>query len=225
MNFKSLATVLFTCAAVSVQAGFTKSVVLDSSYDATQPLQDGTVYIVEESQSSVGKYDGKSVSSVVLGVPLADCIAATDLPKVAPRFGKEFLGWFTEENGAGTKWFNADGTWADTAPELYETVGSTTLHAAWRDMQGFKAEDYKLEPAGITVDGTSLVIPVGIENAANLDYALQFMKVRASTSLPISAYAPFENVEVETREGGVKAIVIPIKPNAPSKFYRIVVGE
>ncbi|MBR6588296.1 MAG: hypothetical protein IKK82_12865 [Kiritimatiellae bacterium] len=60
MNFKSLATVLFACAAAYAQAGFTKSVVLDSSYDATQPLQDGTVYIVEESQSSVGKYDGKS---------------------------------------------------------------------------------------------------------------------------------------------------------------------
>lgn len=225
MNFKSLATVLFACAAVSVQAGFTKSVVLDSNYDATQPLQDGTVYIVEESQSSVGKYDGKNVSSVVLGVPLADCIAATDLPKVAPRFGKEFLGWFTEENGAGTKWFNADGTRADTAPEFYETVGSTTLHAAWRDMQGFNAENYKLEPAGIAVDGTSLVIPVGIENAANLDYALQFMKVRSSTSLPFPVYAPFENVEVETREGGVKAIVVPINPNVPSKFYRIEVGE
>ena len=52
MNSKSLATVLFVCAAVSAQAGFTKSVVLDSSYDATQPLQDGTVYIVEESQSA-----------------------------------------------------------------------------------------------------------------------------------------------------------------------------
>ena len=49
MNFKSLAIVLFACAAASAHAGFTKSVVLDSSYDATQPLQDGTVYIVEES--------------------------------------------------------------------------------------------------------------------------------------------------------------------------------
>ena len=49
MNFKSLATVLFACAAASTHAGFTKSVVLDSSYDASQPLQDGTVYIVEES--------------------------------------------------------------------------------------------------------------------------------------------------------------------------------
>ena len=49
MNSKSLATVLFVCAAVFAQAGFTKSVVLDSNYDASQPLQDGTVYIVEES--------------------------------------------------------------------------------------------------------------------------------------------------------------------------------
>lgn len=49
MNLKSLAAGLLACAAASAHAGFTKSVVLDSSYDATQPLQDGTVYIVEES--------------------------------------------------------------------------------------------------------------------------------------------------------------------------------
>ena len=43
MNLRSLALLLFAYAAASAHAGFTKSVVLDGSYDATQPLQDGTV--------------------------------------------------------------------------------------------------------------------------------------------------------------------------------------
>lgn len=90
---------------------------------------------------------------------------------------------------------------------------------------GFNAADYRLDAAGIEIGENALTIPVSIQNAANLDYALHFMKVCSSTSLPIPVYAPFENVEVEEREGGVKAIVIPVNPNVPSKFYRIEVGE
>ena len=55
MNLRSLALLLFAYAAASAHAGFTKSVVLDGSYDATQPLQDGTVYVVESSQASWGE--------------------------------------------------------------------------------------------------------------------------------------------------------------------------
>lgn len=100
---------------------------------------------------------------------------------------------------------------------------STTLYAAWQDTPGFNAEDFRLDAAGIKIGNTSIAIPLSIQNTANLDYALQFMKVRSSTSLPIPAYAPFETATIETRDG-VKTLVIPYNPAIPSKFFRSVVG-
>lgn len=43
-------------AALHSHAGFTKSVVLNYSYDATQPLQDGTVYFVVPREVDDNRY-------------------------------------------------------------------------------------------------------------------------------------------------------------------------
>ena len=59
-SLKSLALASLVCAAGSARAGFTNVVYLDGSYDATQPLQNGTVYFVTNSIEITGAYDGKS---------------------------------------------------------------------------------------------------------------------------------------------------------------------
>ena len=65
------AAAVFALAAPAL-AGFTNSVVLDSGYDATQPLQDGTVYIVEKDVwFEGGASDGKSGLAVAPGATVA----------------------------------------------------------------------------------------------------------------------------------------------------------
>ena len=54
---------------------------------------------------------------VVLGVALG--FAAAEVPG---KFGKTFQGWYSGAGGAGVKWFNADGSYANV-PEIFETVG------------------------------------------------------------------------------------------------------
>lgn len=58
---------LLICAIGSAYAGFTKSVYLDETYDATQPLADGTVYIVTNDVTFTGAYDGYSGLAVAPG--------------------------------------------------------------------------------------------------------------------------------------------------------------
>ena len=78
ISTNALAVALALCSFGSVQAGFTKSVVLDSSYDATQPLQDGTVYIFEKNVEFEGTYDGDDIGARYL-VP-----EPPPFPQVAP---------------------------------------------------------------------------------------------------------------------------------------------
>ena len=127
MNLRSLAAVLFACAAASAHAGFTKSVVLDGSYDATQPLTNGTVYVVENWASFMGRYDGKSGLAVAHGATVV--IYVKDGKYLSGRGDSGVQG------GVGG------------APTYYETVGSTTLYAAWSDTPDFKAAgEQKLVP-------------------------------------------------------------------------------
>ena len=65
----------------------------------------------------------------------------------------------------------------------------------------------------------------GFTNPANLDYALEFVKVCSSTTLPIPSDAPETTATVETLDKGGKALVVPFNPAAPSMFYRIEVGD
>ena len=65
--FKTFALSLLVCAAGSTLTGFTNVAYLDGSYDATQPLTNGTVYVVENWASFMGEYDGKSGLAVAPG--------------------------------------------------------------------------------------------------------------------------------------------------------------
>ena len=56
---------------------------------------------------------------------------------------------------------------------------------------------------------------------ANLDYALDFVKVRSSPTLPIPTTGPAASATLETLEDGGKAMVVPFDPTAPSMFYRL----
>ena len=69
ISFRTLALALafFACAAGSAQAGFTNVAYLDGSYDATQPIANGTVYFVTNSVEITGAYDGKSGLAVAPG--------------------------------------------------------------------------------------------------------------------------------------------------------------
>ena len=67
ITLKSLALAFLACAVGSAQAGFTSVAYLDGSYDATQPLQNGTVYFVTNSIEITGGYDGKSGLAVAPG--------------------------------------------------------------------------------------------------------------------------------------------------------------
>ena len=67
ITLKSLALAFLACAVGSAQAGFTSVAYLDGSYDATQPLQNGTVYFVTNSIEITGAYDGKSGLAVAPG--------------------------------------------------------------------------------------------------------------------------------------------------------------
>lgn len=60
MSIKKTSLAFLVCAAGSAWAGFTSVAYLDGSYDATQPLQNGTVYFVTNSIEITGAYDGKS---------------------------------------------------------------------------------------------------------------------------------------------------------------------
>lgn len=62
-------------------------------------------------------------------------------------------------------------------------------------------------------------------NPDNLDYALDFLKVRSSPTLPIPNDAPETSATIKTLENGVKALIVPFSPTAPSMFYRIDVGD
>lgn len=58
---------LLVCVASFARAGFTNVAYLDGSYDATQPLQNGTIYFVTNSIEITGTYDGKSGLAVAPG--------------------------------------------------------------------------------------------------------------------------------------------------------------
>ena len=64
-----------------------------------------------------------------------------------PRPGWAFHGWFTEEYGNGTKYYNGDGT---AAAEEWGTIGDLTLYAYWT------LEDPHLADT-ISVNGVGLV--------------------------------------------------------------------
>ena len=70
---------------------------------------------------------------------------AAPIPPSRP--GWTFNGWFTEESGAGTKYYNADGT---AAAEEWGTIGDLTLYAYWT------LEDPHLADT-ISVNGVGLV--------------------------------------------------------------------
>ena len=67
LPIKALALALLAGAAGAARAGFTTSAWLDASYDATQPLADGTVYFVTNSVTFEGAYDGRSGLAVAPG--------------------------------------------------------------------------------------------------------------------------------------------------------------
>lgn len=128
MNLRSLAALLFACAAASAHAGFTNAVLLNNAYDATQPLTNGTVYVVENWASFMGEYDGKSGLAVAPGATVVIYVKKED----GTLWADSYKG---EQGGAGG------------APTYYETIGGTTLYAAWSDTPDFKAADeQKLVP-------------------------------------------------------------------------------
>ena len=94
-------------------------------------------------------------------------------------------------------------------------AGDTTLYASWSDTPGFNAADYQLRADGIRLDGDEVVIPFGAVNPGNLDYALEFLKVRSSPTLSIPTDAPETTATVETLESGAKALIVPCNPAAP----------
>ena len=67
ITLRSLVLASLVCAASFARAGFTSVAYLDGSYDATQPLQNGTVYFVTNSIEITGAYDGKSGLAVAPG--------------------------------------------------------------------------------------------------------------------------------------------------------------
>lgn len=164
-------------------------------------------------------FESAGSATVYLGKPLSEISAP-----VPNRFGKTFDGWYPEENGGGERWFDGDGK-ADGWVEWYGTVGDVTLYPAWKDVANFNPADYRLDAKGIDVGAASVAIPVGIQKATNLDYALDFVKVLYSTTLPIPDDAPTASMSIETLENGQKVLVIPRDPNVGSMFYRIDVGE
>ena len=100
-------------------------------------------------------------------------------------------------------------------------MGDTTLYASWSDTPGLDPADYRLCADGIGIDGDEVVIPFHAEIPANLDYALDFVKVRSSPTLPIPANGTAASATLETLEGGGMAMVVPFDPTAPSMFYRL----
>ena len=172
-----------------------------------------SVFHAPDSVRYVLSFDSAEPAQVYLGKPSSEISAP--VPK---RFGKTFNGWFTAANGGGERWFDANGE-ADFG--CYATVGDTTLYASWSDTQGFDPADYRLRADGIGIDGDEVVIPFHAEIPANLDYALDFVKVRSSPTLPIPTTGPAASATLETLEGGGKAMVVPFDPAAPSMFYRL----
>lgn len=164
----------------------------------------------------------QSSTSVVLGVAVTNCIAAADVP-VPTRFGKTFLGWFTEEDGAGTKWFDADGSVAN-APEIYETVDGTTLYAAWRD------EDlalWRVDLAGIEVGSGSVVLSLKAASAEKFAEAKKHLRVYASPTLPVpeTADAIIAAPEIVDNGDGTGTATFPLDPDLGAQFYEIGVGD
>ena len=176
------------------------------------------VFHAPDSVRYVLSFDSAEPAQVYLGKPFSE-ISAPVAPK---RFGKTFNGWFTAPNGGGERWFDARG---EADPACYATADDTTLYASWGDTPGFNAADYRLDATGIGIDGTEVVIPFNAVNPATLDYALDFVKVRSSPTLPIPTDAPETTATLETLEGGGKALIVPFDPTAPSMFYRIDVGD
>ena len=80
ITLKSLALAFLACAVGSAQAGFTSVAYLDGSYDATQPLQNGTVYFVTNSIEITGAYDGKSGLAVAPGAEVVKVRSSPTLP-------------------------------------------------------------------------------------------------------------------------------------------------
>ncbi len=169
-----------------------------------------------------GGYAGQSASSVVLGVAVTNCIAAADVP-VPTRFGKTFLGWFTEENGAGTKWFNADGSVAN-APEIYETIGSTTLYAVWRDED---LAPWRVDLAGIEVGSGSVVLSLKAASAEKFAEAKPHLHVYASRTLPVpeTAEARIVGPAIVDNGDGTGTATFPLDPDLGAQFYEIGVGD
>ena len=79
-SLKSLALASLVCAAGSAQVGFTNVAYLDGSYDATQPLQNGTVYFVTNSVTFDGAYDGRSGLAVAPGAEVVIFVQVRSSP-------------------------------------------------------------------------------------------------------------------------------------------------
>ena len=80
ITLRSLVLASLVCAAGSAQAGFTNVAYLDGSYDATQPLQNGTVYFVTNSVTFDGAYDGRSGLAVAPGAEVVKVRSSPTLP-------------------------------------------------------------------------------------------------------------------------------------------------
>ena len=80
ITLRSLVLASLVCAASFARAGFTSVAYLDGSYDATQPLQNGTVYFVTNSIEITGAYDGKSGLAVAPGAEVVIFVQVRSSP-------------------------------------------------------------------------------------------------------------------------------------------------
>ena len=80
ITLRSLVLASLVCAASVARAGFTSVAYLDGSYDATQPLANGTVYFVTNSIEITGAYDGKSGLAVAPGAEVVKVRSSPTLP-------------------------------------------------------------------------------------------------------------------------------------------------
>lgn len=218
---------------LSEATGFQYAKAAAGGADLRFALADGTLLSHE-----IDTWDPSGVSTVWVKVPTLDAtteikahygcsgtppaVATGDVP-VPTRFAKTFLGWYTEENGAGTKWFNADGSVAN-APEIYETIGSTTLYAAWRDED---VTQWRVDLDGIEVGTESVVLSLKAASAEKFAEARKHLRVYASPTLPVpeTADAIIATPEIVDNGDGTDTATIQIDQMTGAQFYEIGVGE
>ena len=121
--------------------------------------------------------------------------------------------------GAG----GADGSVAN-APEFYETVGSTTLYAAWRDED---VTQWRVDLDGIEVGTESVVLSLKASSAEKFAEARKHIHVYASPTLPVpeTADAIIATPEIVDNGDGTGTATIQIDQTTGAQFYEIGVGE